>query len=291
MRATFGEKTFYAVNYLVLTCAALLCLFPLIHIAALSFSNASSVLSGNVSVWPKGFNLQSYRNLFEGTRIVQAFLNSVLITAVGTGLSMLFTILAAYPLSRVYFYGRRSISMAVIFTMLFTGGMIPTYLVVKSLGLLNNYGSLWFPGLVSVYNMLVMKNFFEGIPQEMEEAARIDGCSELGLLIRIMLPLSLPVMAALTLFYGVGYWNSFMSVLIYITDADKLNLAVMVQQMVQNQSMVQEMNQLRPEDIQMMTPESMQSAAIIVMIVPMLAAYPFVQRYFVQGVMIGAVKG
>jgi len=291
MKATWGENVFYTFNYILLSIVGLSCLLPIVHLAALSLSDSSAILAGKVTLWPQGFNLHSYQSLFEGTRIIQALGNSIVITVVGTFLSIFFTILAAYPLSKRYFYGRGPASMVVIFTMLFSGGMIPTYLLVKSLGLIDSYWALWLPGIISVYNMLVMKSFFEGIPAEVEEAARMDGSSELGLLVRVMLPLSLPVLAALTLFYGVGYWNSFMNVLIFINQSEKLNLAVMVQQMVQNQSLLQEMNQLRPEDVDMMTPESMKSAAILVMVIPMLAVYPFVQRFFVKGVMIGAVKG
>jgi putative aldouronate transport system permease protein len=204
---------------------------------------------------------------------------------------MAFTIMAAYPLSRKDFNARRFFTLAIVFTMLFSGGLIPTFLVVKSLGLVNTYGSLWLPGLISTFNMLIMKSFFENIPEELMEAAKMDGCGEARLLIQIILPLSLPVLATLTLFYGVGYWNSFFSLLIYIQDSNKVNLAVMVQQMIQSQSLMQEINNLQPDDIQQMTPESIKASGIIVMMVPMLIVYPFLQKYFVKGVMLGAIKG
>ncbi|WP_059049625.1 carbohydrate ABC transporter permease [Paenibacillus senegalimassiliensis] len=291
MRTTQGERWFYAFNYGVLTLAGLSCLLPLIHLLAVSLSDNHAILSGTVTLWPVGWSFETYRSLFEGTRIVEAFKNSVILTVVGVGLSMLFTVMAAYPLSKRHFYARRTFTLIIVFTMLFGGGTIPTFLVLKALGLINSYWALWLTGLVSTYNMLVMRTFFEGIPEEVIESAKIDGCGEYRQLLRIVLPLSMPVIATLTLFYAVGYWNSFYSVMIFIHDTTKYNLAVMVQQMVQSQTMLQEMNNLQSESVQQMTPESIKAAALFVMLIPMLVVYPFLQKYFVKGVMIGAVKG
>lgn len=188
-------------------------------------------------------------------------------------------------------YGRKFFTMLIIFTMVFNGGLIPTYLVIKSLGLVNTYGAIWLPGLISVYNMLVMRSFFNGFPEEIEEAARIDGCGEIRLMLQMILPLSLPVLAALTLFYGVGYWNSFFSVMIYINDSSKNTLAVLIQQMISSQQLLQEIANTSSEDLTSVTPESIKAAGVFVMMVPMLILYPFLQKYFVKGVMIGSVKG
>ncbi|CAH0122320.1 MULTISPECIES: carbohydrate ABC transporter permease [unclassified Paenibacillus] len=291
MKSTTGEKIFYACNYLLLTLIGLSCLLPIVHILALSFSDAHSVASGKVVFWPVSWTFESYASLLKGTNIVNAFKNNVVLTVVGTVSSMACTILAAYPLSRRDMYGRRAFTLAIVFTMLFSGGIIPNYLVIKSLGLLNSYGAIWLPGLVSVFNMLVLKTYFEGLPSEMEEAARIDGCSEWRLILQIVLPLSKPVIAALTLFYAVGFWNQFMNVLIYMDDTTRYNLTVMVQQMIQSQSILQDMNNMQPEDAAKLTPETIKSAGVIVMLVPMLVVYPFLQKYFVKGVMIGAIKG
>lgn len=291
MKTTRGERWFYAFNYVILTLAGLSCLLPLIHLMAVSLSDNHAILSGTVTLWPVGWSFETYRSLFEGTRIMEAFTNSVILTVVGVGLSMLFTVMAAYPLSKRHFYARRTFTLIIVFTMLFGGGTIPTFLVLKALGLINSYWALWLTGLVSTYNMLVMRTFFEGIPEEVIESAKIDGCGEYRQLLRIVLPLSMPVIATLTLFYAVGYWNSFYSVMIFIHDTTKYNLAVMVQQMVQSQTMLQEMNNLQSESVQQMTPESIKAAALFVMLIPMLAVYPFLQKYFVKGVMIGAVKG
>lgn len=291
MKETAGEKTFQVFNYVVLSAAGLSCILPFLHLFAVSFSDAAAIASGFVIFWPIDWTVAAYRTLVDGTHILQAFVNSVTITVVGVALSMTFTTLAAYPLSRPYFYCRRFFTLAIVFTMIFSGGIVPTFLVIKSLGLVNTYGAIWVSGLVSAFNMLVMKTFFEHIPQEMEEAARIDGCHEIGLLVKIVLPLSLPVLAALTLFYGVSYWNAFMSVLIYINDTLKLNLTVMVQQMVRSQSLMQELNMMQPEEMQAMTPESIKAAAVLIMVAPMLIVYPFLQKYFIKGIMLGAIKG
>lgn len=291
MKPTRGEKLFHGVNAALLACAAVSCLLPVIHIASLSLSDSHAILSGRVFLWPVDATIDAYKGLIEGTSALLAFRNSVVLTVVGVALSMTFTILAAYPLSRSYFFLRRFFSLAAIFTMLFNGGLIPTYLVMSSLGLINTYAVLWLLGLISVFNMMVLRTSFEQLPPELDEAARMDGCGEWRYLLRIVLPLSLPVLATLTLFYGVGYWNAFISVLIYINDSNKLNLTVLVQQMVQSQSLLQEVNQQASEDFGALTPESIKAAGIMVMVVPMLLVYPFLQKYFVRGVMLGAIKG
>lgn len=291
MQPSIGEKWFAIGNYALLTIAALTCLFPILHIISLSLSSNQAILSGNVTVWPRGLNWESYRILFDGTPILRSLGNSFFITIIGVLSSLLFTVLAAYPLSRKGFFGRKPFTLGVVFTMLFTGGLIPSYLVVSGLGLVNTYWALWLPGLVSAFNMLIMKNYFENLPEEIEEAARIDGCGELMLLGRIILPLSLPMLATIALFYAVGYWNAFLSVMIYINDTAKLNLTVLVQNMIRSQSMMQFMTNVQPEDLQHIAPEGVKSSGIVVMIVPLMLVYPFLQKYFVKGVMVGAIKG
>lgn len=291
MRTTRGERLFYAINYLLLTITGLSCLLPLMNIAALSLSSDHAVISGSVSIWPVDITLTSYSMLFKGTPILKSFMNSVTLTLVGVALCLFFTLLAAYPLSRKAFYARKPLTLAIVFTMLFSGGLIPSYLVIKSLGLINSYGAIWLPVLVSVYNMLIMKTHFENMPEELEEAARIDGCGELSFIWRILLPLSLPMLATIALFYGVGFWNAFMSVLIYINDTDKYNLTVNVQNMIRSQSLIATLTTLRQEDLEMIAPEGIKSAGIMVMIIPLIIVYPFLQKYFVKGAMIGAIKG
>lgn len=291
MKDTLGDKIFYFINHLVLALSGLVCLFPLLHIISVSLSDSSAIAAGSVSFYPQGLELAAYRQLIDGTNIASAFTNSMLITIVGVVLSMTFTIMAAYPLSRKHFYGRRFFTLAIVFTMLFSGGLIPTFLLVKSLGMVDSYQALWLPGLVSAFNMLILRTFFENSPEEINEAARIDGCGEVRLLIQIMLPLSLPVLATLSLFYAVHYWNMFMSVIIYISSPEKYNLTVLVQQMITADDAMGEAMTLDPAEMMAITPESMKAAAIVILLLPMLVVYPFIQKYFVKGVMIGSIKG
>lgn len=290
MKPTAAEKLFYVCNNIVLALIGLTCLLPLIYLGSVSLSSQEAVLSGRVSLWPVQPNLDNYRLLLDGTSIVRALLNSILLTGVGVVLNMLFTIMAAYPLSRPRFWGRRRLTLLLLFTMLFNAGLIPNYLLINALGLIDTYWALWLPALVSVYNMLVLKTSFEAIPGELEDAARIDGCGEIRLLFSVALPLCVPVLAALVLFYAVDYWNSFYNVLIYINSTDKQNLAVLVQQMVMS-SFQRQMEQVQPDAVQSVTPEAIRAASIVIMIVPMLIVYPFVQKYFVKGIMIGSIKG
>ncbi|GAA4836501.1 carbohydrate ABC transporter permease [Paenibacillus vulneris] len=290
MKATTGEKCFYALNYMALAAIALTCLLPFLHIIAVSFSERGAVESGHVFLWPVGFQLTAYKFFFIATPAVKAFLNSLWITIGGVTLSMLCTVLAAYPLSRPYLYGRKYMVLAMVFTMLFSGGMIPTYLVVKSLSLIDSYWSIWLTGLISTYNMLLMRSYFENIPHEVEEAAQIDGCNETTLLVRIILPLSLPMLATLALFYGVSYWNAFMNVLMYINKSDMQNLTVIVQAMLQKNDVLAAASTDIVEQ-QLVMNEMIKSVGVVVMVVPMLLVYPFLQKYFVKGVMLGSVKG
>ncbi|WP_409342649.1 carbohydrate ABC transporter permease [Paenibacillus sp. MBLB4367] len=291
MKTSKGELVFFAVNYVFLALFGISALVPLINILAVSLSDSSAIISGKVSIWPIGWNIEAYRQLIEGTRIIHALKNSIIITVVGVALSMLFTILAAYPLSRNTFYGRRFFTLAIVFTMLFGGGLIPSFLVIKELGLINSYAAIWLPSLVSAFNMMIMRTFFLNIPSELEDAARMDGCGEYRMLLQIFLPLSLPVLATLTLFYSVGYWNQFLTVLLYINDAKKYNLTVLVQNMVANQQLLQQINTFQAEDSVSMTPEAIKAGAVVILLLPLMIVYPFLQKYFVKGALVGAVKG
>ncbi|MFS0723101.1 carbohydrate ABC transporter permease [Paenibacillus sp. 1P07SE] len=289
MKSTRGEKIFYFINSAILLLLGITCLFPLVNTIALSLSDLQPIASGRVTFYPIGWNTDAFAMLFGGTRIIPAFWNSVVITVVGVIFSMSVTIMTAYPLSRRIFFGRRFFTLAMVFTMLFSGGLIPTYLVVKSLGLINSYFAIWLPALVSTYNLLVMRTFFENIPDEIDDAARIDGCTEWTYLQKVVIPLSMPAIATLTLFYAVGFWNAFMNVLIYINETSKYNLTVLVQNMIQSQSLLQEIV-ATGEQVQVV-PESLKAAGVLVMVIPMLVVYPFLQKYFVKGVMLGSIKG
>lgn len=280
--------------YCVLGVAALLCLLPVINILALSLSSAKAIDAGKVGLYPVDFTVLAYKTLIKGTSIVRSIKNSVIITVVGVVLNMAATILTAYPLSKTYFWGRKTFTKLIVFTMLFSGGTIPTYMLIYRLGLIDSYGAVWFVSLVSTYNMLVMRSFFQEIPKELVESAEIDGADEWKILSKIYLPLSKPVMATLILFYGVGHWNAYMNVLLYINSSEKLNLSVFVQQMIQNQQALKQvgnLNELSVADLINVASTGVRSAAVFIMIVPMLCVYPFIQKYFVKGIMLGAVKG
>ncbi|GBG07654.1 ABC transporter permease [Paenibacillus agaridevorans] len=290
MRESIGGKFFVTFIHIILILISLTCILPFVHLVALSVSSGHAVDLGQVLFWPVGLDFTVYNYFFENTPALRAFTNSVIITLGGTILSMLATVLTAYPLSRRYLYARKPITMAALFTMLFGGGMIPTYLVMNSLHLINTYWSLWLGGLISTYNMLIMKSYFESVPGEVAESAQIDGCGEVRLLMRIILPLSLPMLATLTLFYGVGYWNMFMSVILYINETSLQNLTVVVQGMLQIQGNfnMAAMDMMQQQE---MVSEKLKAVGVVVMVVPMLVVYPFLQKYFVKGIMLGSIKG
>lgn len=294
MKASFGEKVFYIINYIVLGLWGISCVLPLINMAAVSLSDNTAIASGSVFLWPVGLNIESYKIFFEGKQAFTAIKNSVIYTIVSVVFHVSCTVLAAYPLSRKYFIGRRYITLLIVFTMLFGGGAIPHYLLIQKLGLLNTYWSMWLPGAIGTYNLLIMKSSFEGIPEELFESARIDGCSELGMLFKIVLPLSGAVIATITLFASIGAWNNFGGMLMYITDTSKHNLPVMVQQLIQTQRFMQQITNsidMEAEALSKLTPDSVRAAGVFILIVPMLAVYPFMQKHFVKGVLIGSVKG
>ncbi|MBO2943394.1 carbohydrate ABC transporter permease [Paenibacillus sp. F411] len=285
------ERWFSIMVYFILFLAGASCLLPLIYIISVSFSSYDAIVTGKVSFWPIEATLDNYRQLLKGTRVVQGLVNNVILTVVGTLLSLGMTILAAYPLSRGYCYGRRFFTLAIIFTMLFQGGLIPSFMLIKNLDLMNTYWSLWLPGIVSTYNMLIMRTFFEQIPEEMIESAQIDGSGEWRILLHLILPLSKPVLATLGLFYAVHYWNLFLPVLLYITESEKINLTVMVQQMIQSTQLIALLGQDSANIDIKLTPAGIKSAGILVLVLPLMMVYPFLQKYFVKGVMLGAVKG
>ena len=296
-KTSTGDKVFYGVNYTLLTIFTLLCVLPFVHIIAISLSSYRAVVSGEVGLLPVDFTLTAYENLIREGTIFLALRNTIWVTVVGVALSMTATTLAAYPLSKKRLNGRPILLWLVIFTMLFNGGLIPTFIVMRTYGLINRYWVLWLLGLASGFNIFIMKTFFQEIPESLEESAWMDGATDITILTRIVLPLSMPVIATLTLFYAVGTWNSYMNVLIYIQDPSKYTLMLRLRQMVNqvNDAMLSADSTEGTEGAALLdnliTPESIRSAAIIVATVPILIIYPFLQRYFVKGVMLGSLKG
>ncbi|NOU92658.1 ABC transporter permease subunit [Paenibacillus sp. LMG 31456] len=288
-----SEKIFDALVHTVLALVCVIVLYPLLFILVASFSSPEAVMRGEVWLWPKDITWVGYLRIFQNNEILSGYLNTIMYTVVGTAINLVMSVAAAYPLSRKDFYGRNVIAAMMVFTMFFSGGMIPTYLLVKNLGMLNSMWALIIPGAVSVYNILIMRTFFQnGIPYEMQEAASIDGCSNMSTLMRIVLPLSMPIIAVMILFYSVGHWNAYFSALIYLTDRDKYPLQLFLREIL-IQGQMQEMLGVG-DDTQakiVMEGEAIKYAVVIVANLPILMLYPFLQKYFTKGVMIGAVKG
>ncbi|WP_342556433.1 carbohydrate ABC transporter permease [Paenibacillus sp. FSL R7-0652] len=269
----------------------ILTVLPFLYIIGNSFATEAEITERSFFLIPKVFSFSAYEYIFSSSTIFRSIGVSVFITVAGTLVNLFFTLTMAYPLSRSDFWGRSVLMNMVIFSMLFGGGMIPTYLVIRGLGLLDSYWALMLPGAISAFNLIVVKNFFQQMPPGLEEAARIDGCSDLGVLWRIVLPLSKPVIATFALFYAVGHWNNFFSALLYISDSDKWPLQVMLRQIVLlSQASVGDMANMDPNFVQ--PPEqSIKMAVIVVGTIPILLVYPFLQKHFAKGVMLGSIKG
>ncbi|MGG1555584.1 carbohydrate ABC transporter permease [Paenibacillus ferrarius] len=279
--------------YMLLGCFSLLTLFPFWYEIAASFSSSRAINSGEVFLWPVEFNVVAYERLFDDGQLFVAMRNTVVVTVVGTALNMVMTILAAYPLSRRRLLGRNALLMMITVTMLFVAGIIPNFILIKTLGLMNSYWAVWLPGLISTYNMFVMKTFMEGLPEEIEESASMDGAGDWRIVMQIFIPLCKPILAALSLFYAVSWWNSYFNVMLYITKSAKLTVMVKVYQMV-NKVDENLLNNIGGNDAAeriLLTPEAIKAAAVVIAVMPILCVYPFLQKYFVKGVLIGSVKG
>jgi putative aldouronate transport system permease protein len=288
---TFGGTVFDVCNHAFLALFAILTIVPFLYVLAGSFATDTELTQRAFFLFPKKVSFGAYSFIFSTDTIIRSIGVSVYITVVGTLTNLLFTVTMAYPLARRGLMGRNTVLNLVIFSMLFGGGMIPTYLVVKGLGLLDTYWALILPGAISAFNLIIVKNFFQELPPELEEAARIDGCSEPGLLWRIVLPLSKPVLATFALFYAVGHWNNFFSALLYINDPSKWPLQVMLRQIVLlSQTAAGNASEMDPNFVP--PPEqSIKMAVIVVGTLPILMVYPFLQKHFAKGVLIGSVKG
>ncbi len=277
-------------NYAVLTLIAFICLYPFLNVIAYSLSGYNAVLSGKVTFYPIDFDLGAYRQILGKTQIWQAMRTTVIVTLAGTALSLILTIFSAYGLSREDLPGRKLLTGLILFTMYFGGGLIPTFLVVKGVGLYDSLGALFIPQAINVFNFIVMRTFFRSLPQSLEEAARIDGASYIKVLFKIVLPLSLPIIATIGLFYAVGYWNSYFDALLYIQDPSKYTLQLRLRSLLFGEELNNSGANLEGLGTQVMT-QSLKMATVAVSTIPILVVYPWLQKYFVKGVMVGSVKG
>ena len=279
-----------AVNYILITLLTFICLYPFLNVIAYSFSGYNAVLSKSVTFFPKEFTLEAYKQILGRTTIWTAMRTTVIITVLGTALSLVITTFAAYALSIHDLPGRKALTGMILFTMYFGGGMIPTFLVVKNVGLYDTLGALFIPQSVSVFNFIVMRTFFRELPESLQDAARIDGASYMQVLVKIILPLSLPILATMGLFYAVGYWNSYFEALIYIQDVNKYTLQLRLRSLLFGSELTSA-NTADNVAGAMVLPQSLKMAIVAVSTLPILVVYPWLQKYFVKGVMIGSIKG
>ena len=288
-RRSVGDIIANVVIYILLTLIAVIMVIPFIYVIAASFATEAEIQTRPIFFIPDSPTLDAYARIFDmndmGTRVFHSLLISVCVTAIGTFINLFFTTTMAYGLSRTNLIGKKPLLNMVLFTMVFGGGMIPLFLVVKGLGMYDTYSALILPSAISAYNMIIVRNFFMELPRELEEAASIDGCSDIGIFIKIALPLSLPCLATFGLFYAVGHWNNYFGALLYLEDSTKFPFQLVLRNIVMQTAETQtDPNALIPED-------TLKMAVIVIGTVPILIVYPFLQKHFAAGVMVGAVKG
>lgn len=288
-RRTIGDVIGDVIIYAIVTALAILMVVPFIYVIAASFAKEAEIQTRPIFFIPEHPTLDAYKQVFNpqgmGLTVLRALVISLGVTLIGTLINLFFTLTMAYGLSRSRLVGGKLILNMVLFTMVFGGGMIPLFLVVKGLGLYDTYAALILPGCISAYNMLIVRNFFIELPRELEEAASIDGCTELGIFAKIALPLSMPIIATFGLFYAVGHWNNYFGALMYLNDSKKFPFQLVLRNLVmQTQDNSTSMDELPPED-------TLKMAVIVIGTVPILCVYPFLQKHFAAGVMVGAVKG
>ncbi|WNQ09457.1 carbohydrate ABC transporter permease [Paenibacillus aurantius] len=293
MGETRGDRAFDIVNILFLCIITVLVIYPLLFVLSASISNPAKVFAGELWLWPKEITFDGYKRIFANKDIMTGYGNTILYTFVGTAVNVVLTICAAYPMSRKDLKGRNVLTVLIVFTMFFTGGLIPTYLIVKDLGLLDSIWAMILPNAIAVYNVIIMRTYFQtSIPSEMQEAASIDGCDNFRILTRVVLPLSMPILAVMVLFYSVAHWNAFFNALIYLSDRTKFPLQLILREIL-IQGQTQDMVDMNDDTLmrKMMEAESIKYGVVVVANLPVLMLYPFLQRYFVKGMMIGALKG
>ncbi|MCM3633874.1 carbohydrate ABC transporter permease [Paenibacillus camelliae] len=292
-RKSRGDMWFDVINYFLLTVIMLIVLLPLYFVFIASFSDPNLIYSGEVWFYPKGFTLDGYERIFNDSSIWLGYLNSILYAGVGTFIGVAVTVFAAYPLARKNLVGKSVIMWFLLITMFFSGGLIPTYLLIKDLNMLNTMWALVIPGAGAVFNVIIVRTFFQSsIPDEMWEAASMDGCSNTRFFWSIVLPLSKPIIAVMVLYHVVGFWNGFFDALIYLNDGNKYPLQLVLRNiLVQNQVNAGMMVDVESYAAKMRVTELIKYGVIIVSSLPLLILYPFLQKYFVKGVLIGSIKG
>ena len=283
----------YSIVTVVLTVFTILVAYPMIYVLSSSFSSGTAISSGQVILWPVDLSLEGYKAVFSHRYIIPAYRNTIFYTVAGTIINLAITLTCAYPLSRKDFPLRKFFMGMFLFTMFFSGGLIPTYILISNLGFVNTIWAMLIPGALSVYNMILVRTFLTGnIPLELLEASQIDGCSDAKYFTTVLLPLSKPVIAVITLYYAVGHWNSYFNAMIYLSDMELYPLQLILRQiLVASQINLSDMVDVESMVAKQGLADILKYALIVVSTVPILCMYPFIQRYFIKGVMIGSVKG
>ncbi|MFD2114646.1 carbohydrate ABC transporter permease [Paenibacillus yanchengensis] len=290
-KRTLSGVLFDSINYIVLAALMVVTIYPLLYVFLASVSEPSEILSHSGPLWkPLGFTFLAYKKVFENPMILTGYINTITYVVLGLGFNLVLTSLGAYGLSRPQIKYRRQITLFIVFTMFFSGGLIPFYLIVKGVGLNNTLWALVLPTAISTFNLMIMRTSFAAIPVSLEESARIDGANDIVILTRIILPLSLPVIAVMTLYYGVSHWNSWFNAMIFLNDRSQYPLQLILREiLIQNDTSA--MTAGLDVGQSTIVSETIKYATIIVATVPILLVYPFLQKYFVKGALIGAVKG
>lgn len=286
-----AEKAVNAVSVIVCLLLLAVSLFPILNLVATAFSRGSAEVSGRVYVWPVGFQTEGVKTIMKGTSFFHSMLNTILLTIVGVAVSITVTTLFAYPMSKTHLKGRKILTVLCVVNMVFSGGIIPSYIVVKSLGLLNSYWSIILPSGMSVFNMLIIKNYFEGLPEEVMESAAVDGSGDLRTLVRIVVPMSVPVLATISLLYAISYWNGYFNVIMYISKSDMTTLQVFIRNLIADTGTVTEQVDRSPETLGLLSSGVIVAGVTVLGLIPIVAVYPLVQKFMVQGITVGSVKG
>lgn len=291
MRVKGESKVFDYFNVIFLALITFVIVYPFIYTVSVSISDPMAVTKGEVLLLPIGMNFSAYRKVFQSSRIWRAYWNSTVYTSIGTAFRLFLLLITAYPLSRPNFPGRNFFTFLITFTMLFSGGLVPYFLVVRALGLLNTLWVMVIPGALSAWNIIIVRTFFQHtIHPSLIESAQIDGANDLQILFRIVFPLSTPIIAVMSLFIAVGIWNDYFTPLIFITDDTKFPLTIILRDIVV-MALGKEFVGLREFGALPIPSQSIQAATLVISMIPVLVAYPFIQKYFIKGIMIGAIKG
>jgi len=290
MKKSMSRKVFNVFNIILLISLSLVTIYPILNQLAISFSDSNGILNEKVTIYPKGFNFDTYKSIIKELIFWINYKNTIVYTTVGTLIGLAMTTICSYALSKKDLFGGAVILKVIVFTMFFSGGLIPTYMLVRNLHMTDTIWALVIPGAIAPYNILLMKTYFQGLPNDLEDASKIDGLTQFGFFRKIALPLSKPILATMTLFISVGYWNDWFSALIFLNNNKDYPITLYLRNIMMGATITSQNSQTIDATVRAI-PQSIQAASMILVILPIMCIYPFVQKYFVKGVMIGAIKG